>query len=59
MVPMKLTGHKTISVYQRYSITDDERVEEATAKLAAYLNALRVKRATPQTVVPLERAAQG
>ncbi|HZM70882.1 MAG TPA: tyrosine-type recombinase/integrase, partial [Candidatus Cryosericum sp.] len=33
---MKLTGHRTESVYRRYAITDSGDLEEAAAKLAAH-----------------------
>ena len=32
---MKMTGHKTDAVYQRYAITDSSMLQEAAVKLAA------------------------
>jgi hypothetical protein len=32
---MKMTGHKTDAVYQRYAITDSSMLREAALKLAA------------------------
>ena len=32
---MKLTGHKTLAVYDRYAITDDGMLKDAALKLAA------------------------
>lgn len=52
---MKLTGHKTESVYRRYAIVDAKMMEEGVAKLAA-LHASTPKPAP--SVVPL-RAAEG
>lgn len=34
-VAMKITGHKTESVYRRYAIVRDSDLREATEKLAA------------------------
>lgn len=33
---MKMTGHKTESVYRRYAIVDEVMLHEGAAKLAAY-----------------------
>ncbi|MBI2820432.1 MAG: tyrosine-type recombinase/integrase, partial [Acidobacteria bacterium] len=33
---MKLTGHKTESIYRRYAIVSESDLAEATGKLAAY-----------------------
>jgi hypothetical protein len=32
---MKLTGHKTLAVYDRYAITDQGMLDDAAAKRAA------------------------
>jgi len=32
---MAMVGHKTVSVYQRYAISDETSLKEAAAKLAA------------------------
>ena len=33
---MKMVGHKTESMYRRYSIVDDQMLREATAKLDSW-----------------------
>jgi hypothetical protein len=33
---MELVGHRTMSIYKRYSITDDVMLREGVAKLVAY-----------------------
>jgi hypothetical protein len=50
---MKLTGHKTASVYQRYAIPDSRSLAEGVEKLAR----LYAEPAAPAQVVPI-RAAQ-
>ena len=40
---MKMTGHKTESVYRRYAIVDDAMLREGTAKLAAYAEGVRAQ----------------
>ena len=37
-VAMKITGHKTRSMYRRYRIVDERDLREATDRLQAYLN---------------------
>jgi integrase len=49
-VAMKLTGHKTESVYRRYAIVSEADLTEGVKKLAA-LHATEA--GTPRTVVPL------
>ena len=53
-VAMKLTGHKTESVYRRYAIVAEGDLAEGVAKLAVLHQALGD---APRTVVPL--AASG
>jgi integrase len=53
---MKLTGHKTESIYNRYSISDSVRLEEAVEKLARYHGTR--KPSAGRQVVPL-RAGNG
>jgi integrase len=39
-VAMKITGHKTSLMFQRYNITDDRDIQEALAKTQAYVSSL-------------------
>jgi hypothetical protein len=50
---MRLTGHKTESVYRRYAIADRAAQEEGVEKLARLFDA----RETP-TMVPFQKAAE-
>ena len=36
-VAMRITGHKTASMYRRYRIVDERDLKEATESLQAYL----------------------
>ena len=49
---MKLSGHRTRSVYDRYDIGDDEDLREAMKKAQAYN-----KRETERKVIPMKRKA--
>src|SRR5262249_53696227 len=52
-IAMRITGHKTASMYRRYRIVDERDLREATESLQAYL------KMQPQTavVVPLKKVA--
>ena len=52
-VAMKLTGHKTESVYQRYAIADAKAMSEGVEKLAR----LHDGKHEPATVVPIQKSA--
>ena len=44
---MKITGHKTESMYRRYRIVDERDMKEATEKMQAHL----AEQATAQPVI--------
>jgi hypothetical protein len=52
---MKITGHRTSSIFHRYSIVDDQDVAEALTRQEAHLQAERGR----SVVVPMTRAAEG
>ena len=52
-VAMKITGHKTESVYRRYAIVDAAAIDEGLAKLATLH---RADAQAPAKVVPIGQA---
>jgi len=52
-VAMKITGHKTEEIFERYNITSTEDLREAGTSLTEYLNTKRQAVAKP---VPKLRA---
>jgi hypothetical protein len=52
---MAVTGHKTRSIFDRYSIVDDTDIAEALTRVQAHVNAQRDKK----NVVPLKKAGEG
>ena len=51
---MKISWHKTRAVFDRYDITSDDDIREASQKVDAYVAALPNGR----TVLPLTRAGE-
>jgi integrase len=51
-VSMRITGHVTQSMFDRYNVTDDREVKEAIVNVSDYI---AKKAAKPPTVVPMER----
>lgn len=53
-IAMKITGHKTTSMFRRYNITDDRDITEALAKTQLYVRSLPKKR----TVLPFQKSSK-
>jgi hypothetical protein len=51
-VAMKIAGHKTEFVFERYNITSQEDLREATRSLTRYLETKDSQSATKLTVAP-------
>ena len=52
---MKISGHRTPSVFRRYDITSGDDLPQAIDKVSAYVETLPEK----PTVVPLAQAGEG
>jgi hypothetical protein len=50
---MRITGHKTASMYRRYRIVDERDLREATESLQEYLE----KQPQGSVVVPMRKAS--
>lgn len=53
-VAMKVTGHKTESIYKRYAIADEDAMREG---LAGYGAAVSEGAREPEKVVPIKRTS--
>jgi hypothetical protein len=49
-VAMMISGHKTESVFERYNITDNRNLEDATRKTQAYIAQLPKEREHPPQI---------
>ena len=52
-IAMRITGHKTASMYRRYRIVDERDLREATQSLNAYLET----QSTKTVVAPVKKAS--
>jgi hypothetical protein len=51
-IALKITGHKTASIYRRYRIVDERDLQEATERLDNYLG----DQPTTTIVAPIRKA---
>ena len=52
---MEITGHKSVSIFRRYNITDEGDICEAPTKTQSYLESLSKK----PNIVPFKKAVAG
>ena len=57
-IAMKITGHKTRSVFDRYDITSEEDVAEASRKLQALTGTIAGTNAITDAEAPKERLSK-
>ena len=57
-VAMRISGHRTLSVFQRYDITDERDLAEAARKQDVYFDEQNAKIKSERTTVPQPHLVQ-